>query len=279
MKQNGDMSLPAAPARRANQTGKHPRPCFLLARPRSGATVFNRMLGSHPKIVPLGEVFNESNEHSYFHFLRDVALTDPDALFPSHSTQTFIRYLDSCRSRALHRKPHCEFMILSVKYDQAHLLCDPWWKLGQLPKILFLIRDKKWKVLDIHRDDIFKQCVSNQVAIQTNIYHSTALEPGQEQSAKVHIDPVRIQKDIAATKALYAAFAEHFKDRPSYRTISYEKMFAQDDIQFSKPLLDEMAKFLGLKNTFDPSPKLQKLLKDDVFAYIDNADEIRGLGV
>jgi hypothetical protein len=55
-----------------------------------------------------------------------------------------------------------------------------------------------------------------------------------------------------------------------------------DDVagtNFSQPLMDDISNFLGLLNRFDAVPKLQKLLDQDVYAYLENAEEVRrGIG-
>lgn len=255
-----------------------PKPCFIIARPRSGTTVFGRMLQTHPRIVSLGEIFNEANPASYFHFLQRAVTHSPDALLPSNSNRTFLDYVEACRVRALERNPKAGVVVLDVKYDQAHLLCEPWLRLGELPRFYFLLRERKWKVIDIHRRDPFKLSISNQVAIQSSIYHSNTLEPGQKQTAKVQIHPGRLMEDVSATRKAYAVVERHFRGRPQYRQIFYEEMFADDaGSKFSGTMLADIAKFLNLGNVFDPKPKLQKLLQEDIFSYIKNAVQIREL--
>jgi hypothetical protein len=255
-----------------------PRPCFVIARPRSGTTVFGKMLQTHPRIVSLGEIFNEGNSSSYFNFLQKAVALDPTALLPSNSNRMFLAYVESCRSRALERNPKSRVVVLDVKYDQAHLLCEPWLRLGELPRFYYLLRDRKWKVIDIHRRDPFKLSISNQVAIQSSIYHSNTLEAGQKQTAKVPINPARLAEDVDATRTAYAAVERHFAGRPQYRQIYYEDMFADDTgTRFSGPLLADIARFLNLGNAFDPKPRLQKLLQEDIFSYIKNATQIRAL--
>jgi hypothetical protein len=260
------------------QPVEKPKPCFVIARPRSGTTVFSKMLQTHPKVLSIGEIFNEENPHSYYNFLQKKILANPDFILPSSANWMFLQYVESCRTLAIERKQQCKIVILDVKYDQAHLLCEPWLRIGKLPRLFFMMREKKWKVIDLHRRDVFKLNVSNMVAIHSSIYHSTALEPGQIQTAKVRIDSTKLEEDIEATHNAYAALTAHFAGRPQYKRIYYEDMFTDESgTSFSPALLDDVAKFLGIRNVFDGSPRLQKLLKDDVFSYIENVAEIREL--
>jgi hypothetical protein len=268
------MSHDMAPEETRPRGKSLPKPCFLLARPRSGTTVFNRMLGTHPKIVCMGEIFNEANERSYFHYLAGLNAEDPRSVFPGKAVANFTRFLETCKQYALEKKPGCRIVVLDVKYDQAHLLCEPWWRIGNLPRLFFLIREKKWKIIDIHRRDLASLCVSNQVAIQTKIYHSTALEQGQKQTARVNIRPDTFLRDVKSTKSVYDMIVQHFCGGSHYTTIFYEEMFDEDG-NFSGEMLEGISTFLGVRNVFDPAPRLQKLLSEDIFAYVENAEEIR----
>jgi hypothetical protein len=255
-----------------------PKPCFIIARPRSGTTVFRRTLQTHPRVVDLGEIFNEANPASYFQFLQKAVTSETAALLPSRSNRMFLEYVESCLALALARNQQCRVMVLDVKYDQAHLLCEPWLRLGELPRLYFLLRERKWKVIDIRRRDPFRLSISNRVAIESSLYHSDMLDSGQKQTAKVYIDPARLIEDVAATRKAYAAVKQHFRGRVQYRQICYEEMFADvTGARFSAPLLAEVARFLNLENAFDPKPKLQKLLQEDIFSYISNAAQIRAL--
>lgn len=265
-----------APKRRKKPPADLPRVCFVIARPRSGTTVFSKMLGTHPRVVCIGEVFNQSNEQSYFHFLRRRISTEPDSLFPSNSISNFLSYVEFCRRSAAAKKHNCKIVIIDVKYDQAHLLCEAWWKIGQLPKLFFLVREHKWKVIDIHRKDLVGLCISNQVAIKTKIYHSSALPQGSRQTAKIQINPKQIVRDVQVTRTVYQTIEAHFANRREYKKINYEDMFDGNGA-FSSHLLGGVSEFLGVQNLFDGTPKLQKLLSEDVLHHVENAAELREL--
>jgi hypothetical protein len=252
--------------------------CFILGRPRSGTTVFKDMLKTHPRIYSAGEIFNESNSQSYFHFLQEQIAGDPAAVLPSHSIANFLNYLDWCQQRAVERKKHARIVVADVKYDQSHLIYDPWWRVGSLPKIFFLIRERGWKVIDIHRSDIVGLVVSNQVAIQTKIYHSTALEPGAKQSARVYINPNLLKRELTTTASAYQTIHRHFANYKNYLMLTYEEMFdGGAGGVFAGDVINRLCAFLGVEDKFNRQPKLEKLLGDDVYTHIENAWEIREL--
>ena len=262
-------------ANEANPTGrKPPQFCFVIGRPRSGTTVFKDMLKTHPALFSIGEIFNETNERSYFQFLQDRVRQDPGAALPSRATATFGEYLEWCWALAQARKPRARTLVLDVKYDQSHLLAESWWSLGSLPRIFFLIRERGWKVIDVHRTNVVGLIVSNQVAIKTKIYHSTNLAPGESQSARVHIDPKRLLREVRVTEDCYRRVGDHFREYPKYLRISYEEMFDEAG-NFSPAVLERVSAFLRVENKFDAKPKLAKLLEGDIFSHIENAAEIR----
>ncbi len=251
--------------------------CFLVGRPRSGTTVFRNMLETHPAIVSMGEVFNESNGRSYFHFLQRRVADDPGALFPSRSVDNFKDYVAHCRQRALEKHPTNRFVVLDVKYDQSHLISESWWGITFLPRIFSLIRQQRWRVIDIHRHDMLGMFVSNQVAIETRVYHSTDLPKGETRPAKVRIDPAALKRHLTTTAKAYRRVADNFRGYDRYLQVAYEEMFEADSGRFQGALRDRVAGFFGVDNAFNPTPKLSRLLTEDSLSYVENADEIRNV--
>jgi hypothetical protein len=247
--------------------------CFVIGRPRSGTTVFKTMLQTHPEIWSFGEVLNESNPRSYFHFLKRLQVNDRDAVLPSRSVGNFVAYLEWCRKISIDRQPSNKLVVMDVKYDQAHLLCEPWWSINSLPRIFSLMRELGCKVIDVHRRDLVGLIISNRIAIQTKIYHSNKLDPGEGQQARVRIDPERLVREVSATAKAYDKVSRHFRGYPEYMLVEYEEMFESEE--FSSSLILRVSKFLGVSNQFERKPQLSKLLVDDIFSYIENGDEVR----
>jgi hypothetical protein len=247
--------------------------CFVIGRPRSGTTVFRTMLQTHPDIWSLGEVLNESNPGSYFHFLKRLQSDNRDAVLPSRAVANFVDYLKWCRETSIEHQPSNRLVVMDVKYDQAHLLCEPWWSLNSLPRIFSLMRELGCKVIDIHRRDLVGLIISNQIAMQTNIYHSNKLEPGGGQQARVRIDPERLLREVSSTAKAYDKVSRHFRGYPEYLAVEYEEMFVNGE--FSSSLILRLSTFLGVSDQFEREPQLNKLLVDDIFSYIENGDEVR----
>jgi hypothetical protein len=232
------------------------------------------MLGTNPDILSFGEIFNESNPRSYYSFLQKCVADEPGAVVPSRATDNFMRYIEFCKHQALQTNPSCELLLVGVKYDQAHLLCDAWWKLGQLPKLFFLMRESRWKVIDIHRRNAARLCISNRIAMATRIYHLNSRASDTLRMAKIRVDPAELARDIEATQWAYEAVTRHFGGHPEYKRVYYEEMFDASG-EFSPSLIAAISVFLQVQDVFDAKPKLKKVLGEDIFNYIENGDEVR----
>jgi hypothetical protein len=108
------------------------------------------------------------------------------------------------------------------------------------------------------------------------VYHSSALAEGEKQTAKIHINPEQILRDVQTTRAVYESVEKHFANRREYKQLSYEEMF-DDDGSFSASVIDQVSSILGVQDFFDRDPKLQKLLSDDILHHVENASELRTL--
>jgi hypothetical protein len=244
--------------------------CFVIGRARSGTTVFRNMLGTHPLIVNVGEIFNEDIPHSYWHFLKSLLQHDDSASLPSQSIKNFFKYLDSQKSRG---RP---MVVMDIKYNQSHLLSAPYHDINALPIIFDMLRQHQFTVIDIHRHNILNLTLSNLVAVETGIYHRAASSDRPEQTAKVRIDIDRLLKGMESASLSYRRVEQHFAGYSRYLKIAYEDMFDRaDGGLFSATITSRLSAFLGVDDLFDRRPGLHKLLSDDVFVHIENADAVR----
>ncbi|MGD0191529.1 MAG: sulfotransferase [Rhizomicrobium sp.] len=248
--------------------------CFLIGRPRSGTTVFRSMLESHPALLGMGEVFNEANPKSYFHFLQKRVTVTPEAVFPGRSVTNFRDFVASCRRTLQQSVTGGRFVILDVKYDQSHLLCEPWWGITFLPRIFSLIRDEGWLVIDIHRNDHLAMYVSNLLAIESKVYHSTDPGAGSVTRKKLRLDAAAVARQLTITNQAYRRVSNHFARYAGYLCVTYEEMF-DPGAGFRPELLERVSAFLGIDNAFDQTPRLARLLGEDALSYVENADEVR----
>ena len=257
---------------------KHgPRACFVIGFPRSGTTVLKEMLGTHPAIVVAGEIFNEVNDDSYWAYLLEEVRRKPDVILPSRSIETFQAYMALVMQRSIQYKPQARIVVLDVKYSHSHFVYDAWREdMSALPKVFFLMREKGWLVIDLHRRDLLALVVSNLVAIKSGIYHSTSLDAGAEYKPKVWVDPRELRWSMGIRERSFQRMSDHFEGYPGYLNLIYEEMFDDHaDGRFSDKVLDQVSELLAVPNEFDAAPQLRKLLTGDIYDYIENAQEVR----
>jgi hypothetical protein len=200
---------------------------------------------------------------------------DPGASLPSRSVSNFRTYMKLCCDRARIAKPECRFVVFNVKYDQAHLISQPFWPLAKLPPLFYLMRENRWRIIDIHRENVHALVISNCVAMQTNIYHSTDLAPGTAQRAVVRIDPDDLADELFLSAEAYRLIGDHFAHHREYLLVSYEEMFTIGyRKRFRRELLEKLGRFFNIENRFDRVPHLKKILDADALAHVQNKAEI-----
>ncbi len=256
-------------------TERQPSVCFVIGRPRSGTTVFKHMLATHPNIINLGEIFNENHPQSYWEFLARRAKDDGTCLFPSKSTAMFLAYVDELKSRFVKNGSDRNFIVLDVKYDQAHSVFAPWQDMNALPRLFALMKQFGWYVIDIERSDVLAMSISNMIAMKRKVYHVEANRARDEDDVKISVDTKLLQRDIESTVISYSRLHRFFSGYPKYSRVAYENMFDESGEMFSPELIAQLARFLELPDRFNRAPKLRKVLASDPFVHILNVDEVR----
>jgi hypothetical protein len=243
-----------------------PELCFVIGFPRSGTTVFKEMLATHPAVVSMGEIFNEGNGNSYWNYLVREIRSDPEIILPRRSVSAFLAYLESLRQTCRERNPQVRILVLDVKYSQSHFVYDAWrHDITAMPKVFQLMREKGWRVIDIHRRDLLASVVSDTLAITSGVYHSTSLAEGAQHRPKARLDVVVLERAIDVRKRAFLRMNEVFSNYPKCLNVIYEEMFVdQNGSRFKDSLLATISTFLGIPNAFDPRPRLTKLLPGDI---------------
>jgi hypothetical protein len=248
--------------------------CFVIARPRSGTTVFKELLASHPLCFTLGEAFNEGNPHALSRYLVSRAAHEPEVVLPRRSVPCFLDWLGESCAVAAREKPGARIVVVDLKSDQAHLIHEEWWHVAAPPRLFSLIKEHGWKVIDLRRRDLLALVVSSMVATATRTYHSFDLAEGTRQTARIRVEPRELLSLIRATEAGYRLLSGQFKAYSGHLGLIYEDLFDPSG-RFSGATLARLAAFLGVENRFDPAPRLEKLLTGDIFSYVENADEVK----
>lgn len=246
--------------------------CIFLSKPRSGATVLRKMLGAHEQIFDLGEVFNDENEESFFHFGARRIAEHPSWNFPRRSKALFADYVEHCCARASAWKPSSKVVVLDVKYDHLHVVRDGWQSLNATPPLLDEIAARGWKCLHLLREDTLACVISNLVAAATGTYHLSA-PPAAAPEVALSVDVRHVAELVQALDNEKAVLTGLLGGRRDALTVIYERMFV-DDGGFSESLRDKLRSFLGVPDGFDSAPKLAKVLDGDYLRYVANRDEL-----
>jgi len=250
------------------------KPCFLLAKQRSGTRVFGHMLDSHSKVAYCSEIFHEkaSAQNSYFHFLKRQIEQDSqnlDYIYPDRRLDSFEDFLTS-----IGNKYGKENFILDIKYNQLHHLNDYWYLINNQPQIFKFIKKNKYPVIHLIRKNILKVLVSQLLAANHNVWHAKAENINHIEKTKIKLDPDKIINQIKNRKNEMNRISSFFKSYNNTLTVYYEDLFDENQ-EFSKTTISALADFLQVDSSqFNLKPVYvkQTSLLDSV---IENFDEIK----
>ena len=250
------------------------KPCFLLAKQRSGTRVFGRMLDSHPGVAYCSEIFHEkaSEQNSYFHFLKrqiERDLQNIDYIYPDRRLDSFADFL-----AATGTKYSKDNFILDIKYNQLHHLNDYWHLINNQPQIFKFIKQNNYPVIHLIRRNILKVLVSQLLAANHNVWHAKPENIDRIQKTKIKLDPDKIIKQIKNRKNEMNRISSFFKSYNNSLTVYYEDLF-DENREFSKTTVDALSDFLQVDSSqFNLKPVYikQTSLLDSV---IENFDEIK----
>ncbi|MFO7999189.1 MAG: sulfotransferase, partial [Bacteroidales bacterium] len=120
---------------------------FIFCQGRSGSNLLVNLLKSHPEVHCDYELFNQK-------LLQEKPLWKRQLI-----NKLPIQYLNYCRVR--HSEPIVGFKLLCYQYRANQ-------------KRLRSLFSGDWKIIHLHRNDVFKQVISGFVARETGIWMKTA---------------------------------------------------------------------------------------------------------
>lgn len=248
------------------------RGVFLLCYGRSGSTVFADFLGTHPQVMTFGEVLGEESYYSYFQWLsRGMLWIWP--LRPSLLAREFYRF---CAQRVARQKGmRCLF---DIKIESLHLIEGNWRMPGPDFHLFHHLRAAQVPVILLTRQDLVARYVSGQVAERRGAYHSYHGSAAQDVDAfEIDLDAIKAQ--VSQIDATYDTIRKVFAGHAGFVELAYEDLFVPDgdtgNTRFADGLSQQMAACLGIDDTFDTTPRLQKVSGEKGYAdTITNWDDI-----
>ena len=270
------------------------RSYVLLARSRSGTTVFRALLDTHRSIQTFGEIFNEGNQNSYYHFLASRVGRNPKLLFPSNSEQNLLDYFEDLKQRGVGIKDSARVFVFDLKYGLARHLVKPWQIFLDPPYIFECLRANDIGVIHLVRRNYLRVHLSNELMQlrdkaydgMKGKYHIWA----NDTKAKAHLnqvpDKVRIGGDRHVRGQLLNFFGrmddetesvrKFFADSENFLEICYEDLFeVQKQTQiFSPKVITDTSTFLGVEEAYQIEPKILKATSQPLEDLIENYEEV-----
>jgi len=223
-----------------------PRTKFIIfAQGRSGSTLLVDLLNSHPDIHCDDEILNVKAYHKI----------------------RFIKLYIKARSMVtkLNKKSVYGFHVKIYQLTDDHLILNP-------ARFLKQLCSDGWIILYLKRNNILRQAVSNELAMQRRIYHLTKKDGGKK-LGKVSVDCERILKMAEKRKDLLCQELEVLKDI-SHLTIEYEKDLLKEENH--QKTADKIFQYLGLSSVqIDTS--LSRTGKDNLDEVIENYVEFKNV--
>ena len=270
------------------------RSIVLIARSRSGTTVFRALLDTHPEVQTFGEIFNEGNEDSYYHYLHSRIGRDPKLIFPSHSAQNFSDYVKHLQSVGARRKPTAWNFLFDLKYALSRHLVKPWQMFMAPPYIFERIREERFGVIHLVRRNHLRMDLSNRLMILRDEnfaglkgkYHFWA----NDKKAQRHLNEIPSKVKLGSGQHLRGELLDYYRrldeetdcirrtfgDSDDYLELCYEDLFETDGQtqRFSPSVIEKTGRYLGIEDRFDVKPKILKATPQGLDELIENYEEV-----
>ena len=211
----------------------------IFAQGRTGSTLLNQLLDSHPRVRCDGEILNIGKTR--------VPLLDP------------YRYTLGAASYS-----GAKLYGYKVKVYQLtrHQRVDP----GQF---LRRVQTEGWKIIYLRRNNLLKQALSNVMANRTGRGRYKKNE--RIDNAPLRVDPDDLLQKISRREEYLEAEAEAL-DGLSYLEITYEQDLEADAAKQST--CDRIFEFLGVES-YPVATDLKKINKDSLQDLIANYEEVK----
>jgi hypothetical protein len=249
---------------------------ILLARQRSGTNAVRSVLGSHPDICGLNEVFNLGHKDSkvgllretnYFNFLAKYAQGDVDRILPDKHEKLFLDFLEHLRGFSSKR-----YMLVDVKYNTTHFLTEPH-KRTSAPYLLFLIKKHGLLVLNFTRRNYLRYIVSQLKAMQSGIWTVSTSETAYVDH-KIQIDLDYLLSHLDYCQAESQLIEKSFCRYPGLLSHDYEDVFPAPTGAVAGDFLESVSKRLGIENSFKQNTRYKKQSCLSLEETIENFEEV-----
>src|SRR5262249_24800742 len=148
------------------------KPVVLIARPRSGTTALRGMLGCHPKVIALGEVFHEDyveDPQCYYHFSLEKLTNNPALALPTPSNRStlFTQYIKQLTQHFNHVALGKELFCLGINYNSLHSMNTFFQNSYDAPFLVQIIKRNSYHVVHLIRRNVLQAAISEMRAKAT----------------------------------------------------------------------------------------------------------------
>lgn len=248
----------------------------MLARQRSGTNALRELLGRHPDIFCMPEVFHAEPspyahlevETNFFRFLdghRDGTIWRSTSF--DVQERIFLDFLDHLRSLADKR-----YVLIDVKFNSTHHLDGPWRAVSAPPTLFRFMADHRTRTLTITRRNYLRWYVSWQKADATQAW--TTLGDSRD-DVGVEISVRDLLWNLAACRREDEMVEDALGSDHLARTWDYTELFPDRGGSVSPEVLGSIAEWLEVESAFPQTePEYRKQSVRGLRETIANYDEV-----
>jgi hypothetical protein len=268
---------------------------ILLARQRSGTNPLRSVLGTHPEIFCIPEIFNSQPtadyqlevDSNFFRFVEGRSVGVAEALALRERDTIFDEFLDHLRTLSNKR-----ILVIDVKYNSSHHLDHAWKFLSDEPDLFKFAKKRNIRILNLVRRNLLRYYLSEQKAQQQQLWHAfdEAVVGDQEwfikrvqlgRTPSEYTDP-QIGVDVDDLLGMLELCSREdeiiersFADYQHYLQLEYNDLFEGLGAPISNGHLELISSWLGIEPKFNRTrPEQKKQGTRPLDATIANFEEV-----
>ena len=224
----------------------------MIAQPRTGSTLMNLLLASHPNVLSFGEILHPAEETRRDNSVRSriPVLTLDDDIIEYLENYVYKEYPDSITA-----------VGFKLFYDHAR---NPEWS-----PVREYLRDTQVRVIHLKRKNLLDRYLSFELAMRSNVWVDLK-DKNNAPNQPITLDPKKCFQNFHKTKWFEGETDDFFKDNPKLEVI-YEEL-ANDPDRNSRRILD----FLKVDHQ-ELTSKTRKQQTKNKAEVIANYDELKQL--
>lgn len=265
----------------------------LLARQRSGTNPLRSVLGTHPDIFCVPEVFNDHPSQdwklevdvNWANYVATRARGDlRSVLTAADHRRLFVDFLEYLRAFSDKR---C--MLIDVKYNSTHHVMKYWRFISEEPFLFTLLKEEGVRVLNLTRTNYLRYWLSEvkaqltqswesfdeAVVGDTRWYREKYAGRPQQQDPTVKLDVDETLKTLELCRAENEIVQASFAGYENYLELEYSQLFTEPGAAASEAALDRICEWLGIAPEFaERRPQYRKQSASPLQETIENYAEI-----